>query len=141
MKLRDLEIGDVITPGLGLELAKYFKLDYIVERIENNLDKYEDFIFDGCSCLPDRLLGVFTEKNWTDITYYCCLPHDIAYAYGKFGDDEEKKIVDKKFQEDLVSMGGMDSWIADMFYTAVKLGGGEKFGFSFSWGFANKVKK
>ncbi|MCK4815072.1 hypothetical protein KA005_04820, partial [bacterium] len=99
MNIYDIKIGDIITPDMGLELANYFGLTYIASRIEDQPDMYKDFTFDGCSCVPDELLGLFTGCKWKDITYKCCLQHDIQYAYGNIENDREKKIVDKIFEK------------------------------------------
>ena len=128
------KIGEIITVEDGLKLCKHFKLDYLVERLEKHPENYKEFRFDGCSCLPDELLGLFTGLNWKDITYKCCLPHDLKYAYGNCGLNwrNEKHEVDTKFYEDLLSIK-MKDWCAKTFLTAVEVGGGKEFGFQFSW--------
>ena len=132
------EIGDTITTEQALELCKYLKLDYLIERIENNSDRYKSWKFDGCSGLPDKIMGFFTGCNWEDITYKCCLPHDLCYGYGEEGNDIERERVDLKFYSDLVTKADMKKWQASAFLAAVRVGGPEAFGFSFSWGFAHK---
>ena len=132
------EIGDTITTGQALELCKHFKLDYLIERIENNQERYKSWKFDGCSGLPDKIMGFFTGCNWEEITYKCCLPHDLCYGYGEEGNGIERERVDLKFYSDLVTKAGMKKWQASAFLTAVRVGGPEAFGFSFSWGFAHK---
>jgi len=72
------EIGDIITTQKTIELCAHFGLDYLVERINANPDSYNDWSFDGCSGLPDEVMGLFTGCDWKDITYKCCLPHDCA---------------------------------------------------------------
>lgn len=138
MNVFDIKIGNIINPDMGIQIANYFGMEDIVRRIEAQPEMYDYFIFDGCSCLPDELLGLFTGCKWRDITYLCCLPHDIAYAYGETGDDREKEVADKLFEENLIKKAGMNSWTAKVFLAAVKIGGTEEFGLSFSWGFANK---
>ncbi|WP_304511881.1 hypothetical protein [Desulfobacula sp.] len=132
------EIGDTITTKKALELCRHFSLDYLVDRIESDPEKYKDWKFDGCSGLPDEVMGFFTGCDWKDITYKCCLPHDLCYAYGDPGNDIEKKRVDIKFYSDLVTKAGMKKWCAAAFLAAVQIGGAEEFGLSFSWGFAYK---
>ena len=85
-------------------------------------------------------MGLFTGCNWKDITYKCCLPHDLCYGYGELGNDIERKRVDVKFYSDLVTKAGMIKWYASAFLAAVRIGGSEEFGLSFSWGFANQKK-
>jgi hypothetical protein len=82
------EIKDIVTTEAALELCKYFKLDYLVKRIEDNRDEYKNWEFDGCSGLPDQIMGLFTDCKWQDITYKCCLPHDL---YINFYRREEKQ--------------------------------------------------
>ena len=83
-------------------------------------------------------MGLLTGCKWDDITYKCCLPHDLCYAYGEPGNDIEQERVDLKFYSNLVSKAGMQNWMASAFLAAVRVGGKEAFGFSFSWGFAVK---
>ncbi|MCP5106368.1 MAG: hypothetical protein GY950_23485 [bacterium] len=131
------EIGNTITTERALELCKHFKLDYLIKRIQENPDRYKSWKFDGCSGLPDEILGLFTG-DWRDITYKCCLPHDLSYAYGERDNDIERKRVDLKFYSDLVTKAGMKKWYASAFLAAVRIGGVEEFGLSFSWAFACK---
>ena len=131
-----LEIGDIVTTKEALELCRYFGLDYLVERIESDPGRYKDWKFDGCSGLSDKIMGFFTGCDWKDITYKCCLPHDLCYGYGEPGNDIERKRVDLKFYSDLVTKAGMKKWCASAFLAGVRIGGAEEFGLSFSWGFA-----
>lgn len=78
------KIGDIITTKEALELCRYFGLDYLVERIESDPESYKNWKFDGCSGLPDKVMGLFTRCNWEKITCRCCLPHDLCYGYGLF---------------------------------------------------------
>ncbi|MBW1902567.1 MAG: hypothetical protein JRJ20_13170, partial [Deltaproteobacteria bacterium] len=104
------KIGDMITGKEALKLSRYFGLNYLVERIESGPENYKDWKFDGCSGLPDEIMGLFTGCNWEDITYRCCLPHDLCYGYGESGNDMERKRVDVKFYSDLVTKAGMSEW-------------------------------
>ena len=131
------EIGNTISTERALELCKHFKLDYLVKRIQENPDRYKSWEFDGCSGLPDEILGLFVG-DWRDVTYKCCLPHDLSYAYGEQDNDIERKRVDIKFYSDLVTKAGMKKWYASAFLAAVRIGGAEEFGLSFSWAFASK---
>jgi len=131
-------IGDWVTTKDGLELCRCFNLDYLVERIESHPESYKEWQFDGCSGVPDELLGLFTGCKWEDITYRCCLPHDLGYGYGEPGNKLERKSVDEKFYNDLLVEARMKKWCAGAFLAAVRIGGAEVFGASFSWGFARK---
>ena len=132
------QIGDMVTTELALALCRDFGLDYLVERIACDPDKYKEWKFDGCSGLPDELMGLFTGCDWKDITFKCCLPHDLGYGYGEPGNEAERKQVDTRFYNDLINKAGMDEWRAAAFFAGVRVGGHEIFGLSFSWGFAHK---
>ena len=132
------EISDTITMEKAVVLCKHFKLDYLVKRVESNPEKYREWKFDGCSGLPVQLLGLLTGCDWRDITYKCCLPHDLCYAYGELHNDIEKERVDVKFYSDLITKVGMKKWLASAFLAALRSGGVEELGLSFSWGFAHR---
>jgi hypothetical protein len=132
------QINDIVTTEQALELCRHFGLDYLVSRIEAGADQFKGWKFDGCSCLPDQVMGLFTGCKWEDITYKCCLPHDLCYAYGEPGNAAERKRVDAKFFSNLVTKAGMKKWMAYAFLAGVRAGGAEEFGLSFSWGFASK---
>lgn len=131
-------IGDIITTEQALELCRHFNLDYLVRRIEASPQSYKEWKFDGCSCLPDEVLGLFTGCDWEDITYKCCLPHDLGYAYGEPGNETERKQVDDTFYDNLIVKAGMKQWCASSFLLAVRLGGHSVFGLPFSWSFAQR---
>jgi len=131
------EIGDIITTEKGQDLCGHLGLESLARRIQAAPGKYKDWKFDGCSCLPDEVMGFFTGCNWRDITYKCCLPHDLRYAYGEPGNREERAEADDAFYDDLVKKAGMKRWCASAFFAGVRIGGPEVFGLSFSWGFAN----
>lgn len=101
------EIADILTTQRALELCAHFGLDYLIDRINGNLDSYKDWSFDGCSGLPDEVMGLFTGCDWKDITFKCCLPHDLCYGYGEIGNDIERERVDETFYNDLVIKAGM----------------------------------
>ena len=134
------EINDTITTEQARALCTHYNLDYLVTRIESNPAIYKSWKFDGCSGLPDKVIGFFTGCEWKDITYECCLPHDLCYGYGELGNRAERKRVDKQFYRDLVTKAHMKKWCASSFLAAVRVGGAEVFGLSFSWGFAHKEK-
>lgn len=138
MNIYKIKIGDKISPALGLNLCEYFKLNYLVYRLEYNLDNYSDFKFDGCSCLPDDLLTKISGDAWKDVTYSCCLPHDLCYAYGMVGNSQERQTADENFYYNLVLEAKMPTPLAELLFRAVRLGGRERFKMSFSWGFANR---
>ena len=63
-----------------------------------------------------------------------CLRHDLGYAYGDPGNKEERLIVDRKFQIDLLD-GGASEFAAKAMFDAVRFGGKEEFCLPFSWCF------
>jgi hypothetical protein len=132
------EIGETVTTEYAKELCYYFGLHDIVNKIKSNPGDFKPWKFDGCSCLPDQLIGLFTGCDWKAITYKCCLPHDLEYAYGEPGAKEERKMADKRLKDNLIMKAGMVPWLAKIFYTAVRAGGSEHFGLSFSWSFARQ---
>lgn len=132
------EIGDTINNREGILLCRYFKLGYLAKRIEQNPERYKDWKFDGCSMIPDELAGLFTGCDWKDITFKCCLPHDLKYAYGKPGDQVERKEADNELFLNLKFKAHMIEWLAEVFKSAVEIGGAEWMGTSFSWAFAHK---
>jgi hypothetical protein len=132
------KINDMITTEQALALCKHYNLDYLIKRIESDPEKYKSWEFDGCSGLPDKVMGFFTDCAWEDITYKCCLPHDLCYGYGERGNKKERERVDKQFYRDLVTQAHMKRWWASVFFAAVRVGGVEAFRLSFSWGFAHK---
>ena len=134
------EIGDMITTERGIELCRHFGLYDLVTRIKDNPGAFKEWKFDGCSGLPDELMGLFTGCDWKDITYKCCLPHDLCYACGEPGNETERKLTDRMFRGRLIVDAGMRRWAADAFYAAVRVGGTEDFGLSFSWAFASFTK-
>jgi hypothetical protein len=135
------EIGDTVTTEQALDLCRHFRFEYLVERIRPHPERYREWEFDGCSGLPDEVMGFFTECKWEDITYKCCLPHDLCYGYGEPGNSEERERVDLEFFDNLVKKAGMKKWCASAFLAAVRIGGVETFGLSFSWAFAHRKKQ
>lgn len=138
MRMELPDIGDTVTTAQALDLCRHFGLEYLAERIIGHPEEYREWKFDGCSGLPDEVMGFFTGCNWKDITFKCCLPHDLCYGYGEPGNREERKRVDLEFYDNLVQKAGMKEWCASAFLAAVRVGGSEIFGLSFSWAFAHK---
>lgn len=132
------EIGDVVTTDRAIELCRHYKLDYLVKRINQNRGTFKEWVFDGVSCLPDQLAALVVGVDQQALTYDCALPHDLGYAYGEPDNEMEKKRVDVKFHSNLVTKANMNKLWAEIFYRAVRIGGAEELGRSFSWGFARK---
>lgn len=139
MDIYKIKIGDTITPYTVYELAKHFKLDYIIKRLQNsNAEKYKPFTFDGLSCLPDELVSFLLKLDHKKLTYLAALPHDIAYYVGELDNEIERERVDIKFKSNLITKCDMPYWIAELFCKAVRIGGSKIFGQSFSWGFGRR---
>ena len=131
------KIGDIIDNEKAIELCDHFNLDHLSDRIKKNPEQYRSWEFDGCSMIPDEILGIFTKsKRWEDITMMCCLPHDLGYAYGDpDNEEEERELVDKKFETDLKKI--IRWWgIAKLFFFGVRIGGPGWMNQSFSWAYA-----
>jgi len=139
-----LNIGDTISPKFGYELCGYFGLDYLMNRMRKfGPDNFLDFKFDGMSMLPDTLVAFIGCLDKDKLIYECALPHDLAYAYTEFGvhNDIERQRADLKLKSNLILKAEMSSWLAEIFYRAVRIGGAENLAANFSWGFAtvNKI--
>ena len=135
------EIDEKINVDRALELCDHFKLDYLIKRIEGNKNDYVDWVFDGVSGLPEPLAALIGGVDQETLTWQCALPHDLGYAYGEPGNRIERERVDLKFKSDLLTRAGMRPLAAELFYTAVRLGGIEEYGLPFTWAFAHKERK
>lgn len=78
---------------------------------------------------------------WEDITYRCCLPHDLAYAYGEPGNATERAQADRDLYVALREKAGLSRFRASAFYWAVRIGGRESAGRAYSWAFASRSQK
>jgi hypothetical protein len=126
------EIGENVTTERALNLCLYYGLNHLAKRIEDNPDLFKEWEFDGCSMTPTEVLSELIKvPSLTEI----CLRHDLGYAYGEPGDEEERLIIDKKFQNELRD-GGASEFVAKAMFDAVRVGGKEKLCLPFSWGFA-----
>ena len=59
--MRFPKVGDIIATEEALELCKHFHLDYLIARIAANPDRYKSWDFDGCSGLPDEIMGFLSR--------------------------------------------------------------------------------
>ena len=125
------KIGDTITPEMGIELAIFFNMPEIAQRIGDNPGAYKDFVFDGASCCPDKIAAIIL--NIPGFTRWA-LEHDISYAYGEPGDKKARKSADQKLKGRCIADGASGE-VAEIIYYAVRWFG--DFGnSSFGWGFA-----
>ena len=126
------QIGEIVTTERGLKLCEHYGFNFLAERIEDNPDQFKEWEFDGCSMTPtDVVSDLIKVPSLKEI----CLRHDLGYAYGDPGNEEERIIVDKKFQNELRD-GGAIEFVAKSMFNAVRVGGKEKLCLPFSWGFA-----
>lgn len=83
------------------------------------------FTTDGCSASPE---GVPSDKTaWL----HCCLEHDISYWQG--GPRSLKLAADRKLRSCIAESG--HPAIAQIYYYAVRAGGGPRFETSWRWGY------
>ena len=133
------EIGETITTERALELCKFFRIDYLTERIKENPDSYKLWTFDGASYSWDTGLAFMTGVEQNDLTFKCALPHDLRYGYGEIENCKERADADSEFKMDLIYRAKMNRVSAWNLYAAVRIGGCNFFGIkNASWGFANK---
>jgi hypothetical protein len=126
------KIGDIVTTEKASALCEYYGFNYLVKRIEDNPDHFKEWKFDGCSMTPT---AVVSELIKVPTLVEICLRHDLGYAYGDPGNEEERLRVDQKFQNGLLD-GGASKFVAKTMFDAVRAGGTEKFCLPFSWSFA-----
>jgi len=138
---------ETITTEKALELCRHFGLYHLVDRILDHPQAYKPWEFDGCSWYPDKFFWkILLIGKGKKITYECCLPHDLAYAYGE-DIEGERLYADRKLYSDLISKAKMFRFIAKAFYAMVRIVGGPSFGeddsrdnilTDFKWKFAQK---
>ena len=126
------KIGEIVTTERALELCVHYGINHLAERIEDNPDLFKEWKFDGCSMTPDAVLS---ELIKVPSLIEICLRHDLGYAYGDPGNQEERLTVDRKFQIDLLD-GGASEFAAKAMFDAVRIGGKEELCLPFSWSFA-----
>jgi hypothetical protein len=126
------KIGETVTTERALELCEHYGFNYLAKRIEDNPDLFKEWEFDGCSMTPTEVVSeIIKVPTLVEI----CLRHDLGYAYGDPGNEEERIRVDKKFQNDLLD-GGANEYAAKTMFDAVRVGGKEEHCLPFSWSFA-----
>jgi hypothetical protein len=126
------KIGEIVTTVRALQLCEYYGFNYLADRIEDNPDLFKEWEFDGCSMTPE---AVVSELIKVPSLVEICLRHDLGYAYGDPGNEEDRLLVDKKFQNELIE-GGASEFAAKTMFDAVRVGGKEKLCLPFSWSFA-----
>ncbi len=132
------ELKETITTARALELCKHFEMHTLVERILRNPEQYKEWKFDGVSVLNEKFAAGIANVDQKTLTYQCALPHDLTYAYGTPGGKEERKRVDDVFKQNLLNKAHMSEFWASIFHKAVRIGGAEELGLSFTWAFAQK---
>ena len=129
------KIGETVTTERASELCVHYGMNRLAERIDNSPDVFKEWKFDGCSMTPTEVLSeIIKVSSLAEI----CLRHDLGYAYGEPGNDKKRLIVDKTFQNELISAGASE-FVAKAMFEAVRAGGKEELCLPFSWGFARMV--
>ena len=131
------EIGQTITPDYAERLCEHFKIYYLANRIQANMENLKPFVFDGCSGIDDEQMARWKVLNlpWDKILI-CCLRHDLKYAFGKKHTWKERLVADLEFQVDLLE-AGVPKTVASVFFRAVRALGGQELNIKWiSWGFA-----
>ena len=99
------QIGEIVTTERAIELCEHYGLNHLAKRIEDNPDLFKEWEFDGCSMTPtEALTEIIKVPSLTEI----CLRHDLGYAYGDPGNKEERLIVDREFQNELLNAGASE---------------------------------
>jgi hypothetical protein len=127
-------IGETISTARARALCieRGAAFHYIITRIDAESREFKDWVFDGASLLPDKVIAkLFRIPHLTAIA----LEHDLKYAYGELGNQEERLEADRDFKKGLLADGARP-WAAEIMFKMVRLGGSEKWKTSFSWGFA-----
>ena len=96
----------------------YFGFNEIAKRIKDNPGKYRSIEFDGCSCLPDEILGYLIGDKWRKVLR-CCMKHDLKYIYGISGDKNARFRADIELKNDLIQEARVSFWIAAKFFYSV----------------------
>ena len=129
------KIGEIVTTERASELCVHYGMNRLAERIDDSPDVFKEWKFDGCSMTPTEVLSeIIKVSSLAEI----CLRHDLGYAYGEPGNDKKRLIVDKTFQNELISAGASE-FVAKVMFDAVRAGGKEELCLPFSWGFARMV--
>jgi hypothetical protein len=128
------KIGEIVTTERARGLCAQFTFGHLVTRIQATPQAFKEWKFDGASMIPDGLVAKLASvPNLTAIA----LRHDLKYAYGEPGNDQERQDADREFMRELIADGATEE-IAEIMYRAVRLFGDPPFKTSFSWGFARK---
>ena len=115
--------GKAVTVAKLTELAIFFEKFDVVEMLKTAPD--DVFISDGCSMWPDSWFGA-------DL-YPCCFWHDVRYWCGNPGDDVGRLFADAELAKDVAREGEPD--LARLMFVGVGVGGTEKVGSPFRWGY------
>lgn len=120
-------------PGIGVPLTvaevralaeTHGKWD-IVETIDSD-PPTDIFASDGCTLWPD---------TWGSISIYeACFWHDVRYWCGRLGDEPARNSADRMLEADVFRITNSYRLSRTM-YLGVQVGGHEKIGLWFSWGF------
>ncbi|MCP5049591.1 MAG: hypothetical protein GY940_20645 [bacterium] len=107
------------------EICDAHRLHDLWHKIEEDPPP-KPFKSDGCSMWFDHWKGV-------DL-YPACFIHDLKYWAGQPDEDVERLVADAELMIDVARLLGGTGMAETMFH-GVRVGGGELFKCSFSWGF------
>ena len=126
-------VGNTISLDRARALCQHYGLAHLVTRITSaRPGEFKDWVFDGASMLPDdQVAELFHIPHLIEIA----LKHDLKYAYGEPGNDNERLRADQDFRQDLLA-DGTNPVVAEAMFQSVRLGGSGVIKTSFSWGFA-----
>ena len=117
------KIGEMVTTKRALGLCDLYDLDYLAKRIKDHPDRFKEWEFDGCSLTPTEVLSeIIKVPSLAEI----CLRHDLGYAYGDPGNEEERLKVDRRFELELLDAGA-SKFVAAAMFNAVRNGDKEEF--------------
>ncbi len=92
------QVGERCSPYDIVKVCLWLGWRGLAKRLGSNIDKYDDFVSDGCSMWPDEWKGKSYQK--------ACIRHDIRYYIG--GSDDDKFISDCYLAIDVCKIAGDD---------------------------------
>lgn len=107
-------------------------LSALALRANAETNTLHDFTSDGCSMSPDGVVVLFSTAYVP-----CCVNHDMAYWQG--GTKAEKLAADLILKECIKSKS--NSFVAEIYYRGVRMGGGPNLPTSYHWGYGWEKKR
>ncbi len=123
------KINEEVSLSQIKEICEYYKLPELWHKIEKD-PPASVFKSDGCTMWPDKTGG-------KDI-YPACFLHDLKYWAGYPGENVDRLIADAELMIDVAKIRGSTKMAETMFH-GVRLGGTDRLGLAFSWGFGRML--